>query len=204
MSAFNNLFRLLLVVGGMLFGCGVGAAAEDLGGPRSRIDYDHVELAYADGNPDHKPYANADGYALILNKDLNGAFFLVASYNREKFNVGGALSGREVSDWTSAGPFWRWQCHPRFHLVVGATWQHAALDGKKQDGYALQIGFRSRPLDRVEFNLMFGYLDLVIDDIQTIGGIYLQLIPSLDLGFRVRDYADWDYTSYEGGLRFHF
>lgn len=170
----------------------------------SRIDYDTFEIDYATGNSDWKQYRHGGGYSLILNKDLIWNTFLMAAYTREEFRIGGPIQGRELSDWIAVGPAWRWEVHPRFHLVTAATWQRAVLDDENEDGYGLHVGFRSRPFDRLEINFLIGYLDLVIEDVQAIGEVYLQLLPWLDLGARVRDYADWDYTSYEGGLRFHF
>jgi hypothetical protein len=195
--------KVLLVAGLLLVGLGFSAVAK-ASVVAAPLDYDLIEVAAATGNPDYSPFDNGLGYSLLLSKSLSDIFFLHANYTRAIFAVGGELGGRKLSDWGTLGLGARIAVHPRLHLLTGGSWQGAILDDGTESGYAVHLGLRSQLHDRVEFNLVFSYLDLVITDIQTIGEIYFRMTDSLDLGLRVRDYADWDYTSYEAGLRYHY
>ena len=177
---------------------------EAVAGELPSISYDSIELNYSTVNADYSPFDDGYGYSLGGSKKIGDIFYLTGNYTHARARIGGDIRSQELSDWWAVGPFAAWAINPRFHLIGGVTVQGAVLDDRTETGYCLQAGFRALPLRHVEFNLFMGYLDVVIKDIQTIGEVYYHINETLAVGGRVRDYADWDYTCYDVGLRYSF
>ena len=172
--------------------------------PSAELPYDFIEVAAVDLNPDYSRFENGQGFSLAVSKTLSSIFFVDGRYTKAHIRVGGDIQGREITDWWHLGMFLRNDLTSRFHVVGGVALQGTKLAGDNESGFSVQLGLRSLPFERVEVNVSIGYLDLVIEDFQTIIEANYRLTENLSIGVRIRDYADWDYSSYEGGVRYNF
>ena len=173
-------------------------------GYSAEISYDFIELGVVDLNPDYSPFENGHGFSLMASKTLLSSLFIEGQYIKAKIKVGGDLQSRELTDWWHLGTFLKTDLSSKLHLIGGVALQGTHLAGQNESGFSLQVGFRSLPFKRLEFNMRVGYLDLFIKDLQTIIEANYHLTDNFSIALRIRDYADWDYSSYEGGIRYNF
>jgi hypothetical protein len=109
-----------------------------------------------------------------------------------------------MDDWLVLGLGYRLPLSDRIDLTGALDYQSVELNGNRRNGGGVLLGVRARPFDAWELGLQVGYFDLVRKDTQVILDVAYRLTNRVDFVGRIRDFADWNYTSYEAGLRYRF
>ncbi|MGQ0701357.1 MAG: hypothetical protein ACT4PZ_24330 [Panacagrimonas sp.] len=185
----------MLLVGANL-GCGLTAARADT----------YAELLYANVNIDFKPFPDEYGVHIFGSVDVHPRVTIFGGSNFTEFQPSGPVLGRyrSADDWTTVGAEFALWKNASAALVAGGAYQSVKLDEDREGGSSFHLGGRWRPHDRVRLGLNVGYLDLVVDDITLIASAAFALTRRLAWSFRVEDHSDWDFTTYETGLRWYF
>ncbi len=166
----------------------------------------YAELARATVNPDYKPFANGTGVVAQARLDLPADFFLFARFNETTFRPSGPVVGkyREGEDWTIVETGYQITRFAGFDLSVGGSYQAVWLDNQREDGFGMHTNLATMPWPWFKFSLDLAYVDLVMQDIALTADLALMVTDQLGVTLRLHDHSDWDFTSYEAGLRYYF
>lgn len=165
--------------------------------------YSYVEAGAYWARPEWNDFGSHRSVALRGSAALTGGWHAFGRYSDPQIRISGAGRGRIARDWLVAGVGYVWPISDGFHLVAGATAQRVELGGEPETGYGLQTGVRMR-LARLEFATELGTLNLGWRDVSIAAEALVYLTDKLSITSHIRDFDDWDYTSYEAGLRYHF
>ncbi len=199
----NAAMAYWIAVLAMLFA--VDAAAQE--GTR-----DYVEVAYSLYNPDWERRENASGASLLASRRLGDRFRATASVNLLETGDTGLdvvnARGLPFSNWHTVGLGVYGPLGSRFGYTVTGTYQGVDVDDNYESGAGIAGGlyavFGSVFGRELELGLEVGFIDVVISDTTLVGQVVYRLSGSTALTARIMDYADWDYTRYELGLRATF
>ncbi len=166
----------------------------------------YAELARATVNPDYKPYPNGTGVVAQARFELPADFFAFARFNETGFRPSGPVVGKfkEGEDWTILESGYQLTRFAGFDLEVGASYQAVWLDDQREDGYGIHANIATMPWSWLKFSLDLAYVDLVLQDIALTADLALMVTEQFGVTLRLHDHSDWDFTSYEAGLRYYF
>lgn len=165
--------------------------------------YSYVEASAYWARPEWNDFGSHRSLAIRGSAALTERWHAFGRYSDPQIRISGAGRGRIARDWLAAGIGYSWPISDGFHLVAGATAQRVELGGETETGYGLQAGARMR-LARLELATEAGTLDLGWRDVSIAAEALLHITDELSITSHIRDFDDWDYTSYEAGLRYHF
>lgn len=195
----NAAAALMLVLAGTL--PLTNAAAQDSA-------HDYVEVAYSLYNPDWERRENASGVSLLGSKSLGNRFHAMASINLLETDDTGldvtSARGLPFKNWHVVGAGLHGVLGSRFGYSITASYQGVDVEDNYENGAGISAGLSAVVFGNVELGVEVGWLDLVISDATLVGHAAYRLNGSTMLTARVMDYADWDYTRYEIGLRATF
>ncbi len=162
-------------------------------------DYDYLEVTYYRPNPD---YQFDDDSSVGVNGSLSvQRMFGFAHYSDAEIRVGGDGGGRMLGQWRELGLGAYLPLTERLHLVAAVSAQQADIDGDAEQGWRLHAGARGALGNRWWWSLEAGYLDLELSDHPLNAELGFRPHDRLGVLFRIRDYAEWDFTAYELGVR---
>ncbi len=197
------MFRLWLVLCGVLV-CvqGVYADAEEQPSWRAEID-----VSYSEANPDYKPFSNGEGVALHAVAFWHN-WQVFGRLAEAEFQPSGEVAGGTMKDWWALGLGYerpiteRWSVRGR-SAFQGLTRKRSTTRSSEQ-GYEFAVGAGFSPTQAWQFYLDVGVMDVLIDDWSlSFEGRY-RMSERVYLVARLRDYADFDLTYYEGGIGLRF
>jgi hypothetical protein len=178
---------LLLLASGVV-------AARPVAGP-------FVELAYHIANPDWTPFSDGEGSALLARLPLSRQTFVFAHHREASVQIGGFGRGQRLDHWSMAGVGRALPLGEGLWASVAASAQTARFAGRREDGWGVHLGLNYRITPRWSVGAEIGMIDLVIKDYPYVIETVLGVSEHLGLVARMRDYADWDYSGFELGLR---
>lgn len=173
-------------------------------------DYQYIELVYSENNPDEKNLTNGTGFTLAGSMHLNSRFYSFGWLNHAEVELCWLECFKQsriihtMNDWLMLGLGYHWPLRDNTDLTAAINYQSAELDGSREHGGGILLGVRTRPVEALNLAVQAGYFRLEFDDFQIIGEATYQITEHLDFVGRIRDFNDWDYSSYEGGLRYRF
>ena len=169
---------------------------------------DYVEVAYSLYNPDWERRENASGASLLASKALGAQFRLVAGINLLETDDTGldvvSARGLPFRNWHTVGAAYGGDLGSQFGFTVTAAYEGVEVDGNYKSGASLSAGLTTLVFRNLELGVAVGWLDLVISDTTLVGHGTWRLTDRTHLTARIMDYAEWDYTRYEIGLRAGF
>lgn len=174
------------------------------------LDYRYIELAYSENNPDEKSLENGTGFTLSGSVPLAGRLYGFGRFNHAEADLCWEecpLQTRTIhtmDDWLVLGLGYHWPLKENTDLTAAIDYQSVELDGSREHGGGVLLGIRTRPADRWDLSFQIGYFNLEFDDFQLVGEVAYKISERLDVVGRLRDFNDWDYSSYEGGVRYRF
>lgn len=172
--------------------------------------YQYIELVYSENNPDEKSLANQGGFTVSGSMPLSSRFYGFGWFNHAEIELCWEecpLQNRIIhtmDDWLLLGLGYHWPLRDNTDLTAAIDYQSVDLDGSREHGGGVLLGVRTRPTDAWGLGLQVGYFKLEFDDFQIIGDVTYKISENLDIVGHIRDFNDWDYTSYEGGFRYRF
>jgi len=169
----------------------------------SEFDY-RVDLSYSEANPDFSAFANGEGLTWYGRATYAQSVFAFVRLSNARFQPSGRVSGAEVEHWFESGLGYHFPLSGRWALEGNIAYQKIGENGDDNSGKSYQLGLRYRPFSAVGFGLDVGRIDVKIDDWTLVFEIDYQLTDHVYFIGRLRDYADWDFTYYEGGVGFTF
>ena len=160
-----------------------------------------AELAYHIANPDWTPFSEGEGYALLARLPVTRQSFLFAHHRDARVQIGGFGQSQWLDEWSMAGVGRALPLGEGLWASVAASAQTARFAGRREDGWGVHLGINYRITPRWSVAAEVGMIDLVIDDYPYVIETAFDLSEHLGLVARMRDYADWDYSGFELGLR---
>jgi hypothetical protein len=165
----------------------------------------YLETAFSLYNPDWEARENASGVSLSGSLPLTRHVRVSAGINLLETDPVEGLTVRHVS----GKPFENWRSIGLGifgHGPSGTLWTadiYAAavdIEGDTENGGTIMLGVQ-KSFDRLTAALGAGYLDLAIEDSIVEGTVAYEMTARWSAMARVRDYAEWDFTLYELGVR---
>jgi hypothetical protein len=164
-----------------------------------------ADLSYSEANPDYSAFDNGEGVTWYGRVTYAQSVFAFVRRSDASFQPSGMVSGAEIDHWLETGL--------GYHLPISEQWAMEAIvshqkieqvGGNKESGKGYQLGARYRPVESIGFGLDVGKVDVKIDDWTLAFEVDYQLSDHVYFVGRLRDYADWDFTYYEGGFGVRF
>ncbi len=165
---------------------------------------DHITLLYTAANPDWKLFETTYGYSLTGEYDFDNGLFISGFYNETDFRASGPEVGNvNVQDWTQAGIGYAFD-HEWGHFYSLITFESIKAEHNTYEGSGAYFGYQKNFAENWTANVQFGYLDTEFHDFQMEGKLIYNISDNIAVTLGLRDYHDWDYTSYETGIRYQF
>jgi len=164
----------------------------------------HFSLLYTGANPDYKPFKSTYGYAVAGEYNFENGLFVSGFYNDTDFMASGPeVGGVNVKSWTEVGVGYAFDHEwGQFYSLI--TFESIDAEHNTYEGAGAHFGYRNNFAENWTGIMQFGYLDTEFHDFQMQGKLIYNLTNNLALSLGLRDYHDWDYTSYEAGIRYQF
>jgi hypothetical protein len=178
------------------------AALAPLAGRADELSYTYFQVAYVGADIDGLDQ-KLDGYGLFGSVELTDQFFAFAGYS----DVGTTISGYDVSEQdTEIGIGYAWSVMKKMDVVgrvayVGANAELDGYDDVDESGYALGVGLRGRPADRLEIEGGVQYTDLGDVGDTTSFGLGVQWYLSPEFAIAASGSISDDVTTYGIGVR---
>lgn len=158
------------------------------------LDYTYVEASYLNLDLEAGPGTiDGDGLGLTGSLLLQERFFVFADYGRANFERGIDTSGYDL------GFGHRWPLQPRLDAYAELAWVHSRIEtdfaSADDDGYAADVGLRSRLGDKVELQGAITYVDVGGSDtsLRLGGRYYLTDEIAIGAGYEVNnDGGGWN------------
>lgn len=156
---------------------------------------------YTGANPDYKPFSTDYNFGLTWEQQLTDDSAFSLMYNDTDFNPSGPVVGSiRVNSWVEVG----YEYFLAEDLYVMASYTTVDTTRGTEDGFGIHIGYDIDWTDSLYSSLQFGLIDTGFSDYQLIGSLNYELTEQFEIAFKLRDYHEWDYTSYEFGVIFSF
>lgn len=166
------------------------------------VSYDYVQVAYVDTELDFGPVdVDGDGFNIQGSVSATENIFVFLDYMDLGFDFGVDASTLEL------GGGYHKPMSDKVDLVGTVGYARAEIDvpggpSPSEDGFALSIGLRGNPSDKIEVRGRIAYVNLDDDNtsFELFGDYYVTQAISLGLGVIVDD----DATTWGIGGRIHF
>ena len=162
-----------------------------------------LEILYTDVNPDYSPFPNGDGVALGIEHNFDNGLFATGYFNSADFTASGPEVGREeVNSWFTAGVGYRFDKTEGFYSLL--TLESVDTESESYDGFGIHLGYQADFSENWAGLLQVGYIDTEFSDYHIKAKLLYRVSDDIALTIGLRDYHEWDYVSYEGGVVWRF
>ena len=170
----------------------------------SLLAQNQIEFLYSGANPDYKPFETTYGYSITGEYDFDNGLFVSGFYNETDFLASGPEVGKvEVESWLEAGIGYAFN-HDWGQFYSLITFESITAKLKTYEGFGAHFGYRKDWSENWSTVLQFGYLDTDFHDFQLEAKVNYKIAENFAVTLGLRDYDDWDYTSYEAGIAYRF
>ena len=161
-------------------------------------------VLYTAANPDYSPFDDGHGFSIKAEYDFDNGLFLTGFYNGTDFRASGPEVGNlHIDSWLETGIGYsfdhRWGT---FYSLI--TFEKITADSQTLEGFGAHFGYRKDFSQDWNAILQFGHIDTEFHDYQLELMVNYKLADNFSITVGLRDYADWDYTSYEAGFIYRF
>lgn len=170
----------------------------------SLVAQDQIELLFTGANPDYKPFESTYGYSITGEYDFSSGLFLSGFYNETNFLASGSKVGNvNVQSWLETGIGYAFD-HEWGQFYSLLTFESIAAEHRTYEGFGAHFGYRKDWATNWSTVLQLGYLDTDFHDFQLQAKVNYKIADNFAITVGLRDYANWDYTSYEAGLVYRY
>lgn len=167
-----------------------------------------IEAAWSLYNPDWEERHNAGGISLLARASLAQRVHAIASINllstdRVDLPVT-SVRGLPFRNWHAVGAGYQWPLPGNLTVETTLSIQGVEIDGNMERGPGVALALAGVARERVQWRIEAGWIDVAIQDTTLIAQAAFALNRALAVTARIADYAKWDYTRYELGLRMRF
>ena len=188
--------KLLSTLLGFSLFLSIPALADDFGG--------RLDVSYSEANPDYSPFPNGEGVSLYGRLSYQDSWFTYLRYSDAEFRPSGEVQGDEVDVWQEVGLGYKYTFNELWYLEGAVSYQGVEQGNNDENGHEIQLGVGLTPIDALAFELSIGQIDVQIDDWNLDFETRYYFLDGVYAVAKLRDYADWDFTYYEGGLGITF
>ncbi len=170
----------------------------------SLLAQNQMELLYTGANPDYKPFETTYGFSITGEYDFDNGLFLSGFYNETDFLASGPEVGNvNVESWLETGIGYAFDHEwGQFYSLI--TFESITAEHHTYEGFGAHFGYRKDWSENWSTVLQFGYLDTEFHDFQLQAKVNYKISDNFAVTLGLRDYDDWDYTSYEVGIVYRF
>ena len=163
-----------------------------------------VSLLYTSANPDWKPFETGHGFAIAGEYDFDNGLFVQGFYNNADFmGSGPEVGGENFTSWLEAGIGYAFKNQwGQFYTLI--TYESVKSELTTFDGAGAHFGYRNDFADNWAAILQFGVINTDFQDYQIEAKLIYDISDNFAITLGLRDYADWDLTSYEAGISYYF
>jgi len=163
-----------------------------------------VGLWYTGANPDYKPFESEYGFAFTISSQYDSGLFSKLLHNDTDFRASGPeVGGVQIQSWTEVGMGYTFpEQWGNFYSYLSYSSIDSALTS--YSGLGIHLGYEKHWSKSWRGLIQFGYIDTDFHDFQLEGQLFYQLNDDFSVNLGLRDYHDWDYTSYEAGITYYF
>jgi len=163
-----------------------------------------LELLYTAANADYKPFESSYGFSISGKYNFENGLFISGFFNETDFLASGPEVGSvNVESWLEAGIGYTFE-HDWGQFYSLITFETITAKNQTYDGYGAHFGYQKNFSANLSTILQFGYLDTGFHDYQLQAKVKYKITKDITVSLGLRDYDDWDYTSYEAGVMILF
>ncbi len=163
-----------------------------------------ISLLYTAANPDWKPFETGYGFAIAGEYDFDNGLFVKGFYNDADFTGSGPkVGGENITRWLEAGIGYAFKNQwGQFYTLI--TYESAEAELTTFEGAGAHFGYRNDFAENWTAILQFGVIYTEFYDNQLEAKLIYNLSDNFAITLGLRDYDEWDLTSYEAGINFYF
>ncbi len=163
-----------------------------------------ISLLYTGANPDWKPYDTGYGFAIAGEYDFDNGLFVKGFYNDADFTGSGPeVGGKNITSWLETGIGYAFKNQwGQFYTLI--TYENAEAKLTTFEGAGAHFGYRNDFAENWAAILQFGVIYTEFHDSQIEAKLIYNLSENFAITLGLRDYGEWDLTSYEAGISYYF
>ncbi|MBI2380129.1 MAG: hypothetical protein HYV16_05175 [Gammaproteobacteria bacterium] len=182
--------------------------------PFAAIADSHIELAAVDADPDQH-HGNGKGFALYWRQELASNWYAFGDYTRATVRTEPHLNiyersvrqyfnmpSLELNAWGGLGLGHAWDLSRNHRLYLAASLQASDYEGDIDTGLGAHLGWQAQWSEHWQTRVEFNHTDTFVRDQGLLAELTWRINPRWGLSLRTRDHDEWDYSTYELGLRY--